>query len=107
MRKVNWRLPCGLAALPWHYKDDGPAIIAVNPGSMLGSKMVKDAFGVAGGDIGIGAETLCRAALSDEFATASGQYFDNDSGQFSSPHRDAMDPQKSSAIVAAIEMVLK
>ena len=35
---------------------DGPAIIAVNPGSMLGSKMVKETFGVAGGDIGIGAE---------------------------------------------------
>ena len=59
-------------------KDDGPAIIAVNPGSMLGSKMVKQAYGVAGGDLRIGAEILCRAALSDEFAAASGQYFDND-----------------------------
>ncbi|MEE4380130.1 MAG: SDR family NAD(P)-dependent oxidoreductase, partial [Candidatus Competibacteraceae bacterium] len=32
-------------------KDDGPAIIAVNPRSMLGSKMVKQAYGVAGGDL--------------------------------------------------------
>lgn len=87
-------------------KDDGPAIIAVNPRSLLGSKMVKEAFGVDGGDLRIGAEILCRAALSDEFAAASGQYFDNDSGQFASPHPDALDPQKSEKIVRVIEAVL-
>jgi NAD(P)-dependent dehydrogenase (short-subunit alcohol dehydrogenase family) len=88
------------------FKQDGPAIIAVNPGSLLGSKMVKDAFGVDGGDINIGAEILTRAALSDEFETASGQYFDNDSGQFSPPHRDALDPEKCEEIVCGIEAVL-
>jgi hypothetical protein len=87
-------------------KDDGPAIIAVNPGSMLGSKMVKDAFGVAGGDLQIGAEILTRASLSDEFAAATGQYFDNDSGQFAAPHVDALDPQKSAELVRAIEAIL-
>ena len=86
--------------------DDGPAIIAVNPGSLLGTKMVKQAFGMAGGDIRIGAEILCRAALEDEFAAASGQYFDNDSGQFAAPHPDALDPRKSREIVDAIETVL-
>ena len=87
-------------------KDDGPAIIAVNPRSMLGSKMVKEAYGVVGGDLRIGAEILCRAALSDEFATASGQYFDNDIGQFASPHPDALNSEKSEAIVRVIKMVL-
>jgi NAD(P)-dependent dehydrogenase (short-subunit alcohol dehydrogenase family) len=87
-------------------KDDGPAIIAVNPGSMLGSKMVKEAFGVAGGDIAIGADILCRAALDDEFGTSSGQYFDNDLGRFASPHPDALDPEKSEEIVRVIETVL-
>ena len=86
-------------------KGHGPAIIAVNPGSMLGSKMVKQAFGVAGRDIRIGAEILSRAALADEFAAASGQYFDNDSGQFASPHPDALDPRKSQEIVRVIETV--
>jgi NAD(P)-dependent dehydrogenase (short-subunit alcohol dehydrogenase family) len=86
--------------------EDGPAIIAVNPASMLGSKMVKQAFGVAGGDLRIGAEILCRAALSDEFAAASGRYFDNDSGQFTSPHPDALNPQKCEEIVRVIEEVL-
>ena len=86
--------------------EDGPVIIAVNPASMLGSKMVKQAFGVAGGDLRIGAQIICRAALADEFADASGQYFDNDSGQFSSPHPDALNPQKSEKIVHVIEDVL-
>ena len=87
-------------------KDQGPAIIAVNPGSMLGTKMVTQGFGVAGGDIRIGAEILTRAALADEFEAASGQYFDNDSGRFASPHRDALNPQKTERVVHAIEAVL-
>jgi len=73
---------------------------------MLGSKMVKEGFGVAGGDIRVGAEILCRAALSDEFETASGLYFDNDAGQFTSPHSDALDAKKSEAIMQAIESAL-
>ena len=87
-------------------KDKGPAIIAVNPGSLLGTKMVKEGFGMAGKDIRIGAEILIRAALSDEFETASGQYFDNDSGQFAPPHRDALNAEKSERIVQAIETTL-
>ncbi|MCU7375695.1 hypothetical protein PEC18_33985 [Paucibacter sp. O1-1] len=61
------------------------AFIAVNPASFLGSKLVKEAYGMAGADLNIGADILCRAALSDEFAQASGRYFDNDQGQFTQP----------------------
>ncbi len=93
-------------ALALSLVDHVPVIIAVNPGAMLGSTMVQQAFGVAGGDIRKGAEILTRAALSDEFSAASGQYFDNDSGQFASPHPDALDPRKSQEIVSVIEKVL-
>ncbi len=78
---------------------DGPAIIAVNPGSMLGTKMVQEGFGVAGGDVRIGAEIRVRAALEDAFAAASGQYFDNDKGRFAQPHRDALDSRKCQRII--------
>ena len=87
-------------------KENGPVFIAVNPGSLLGTKMVKEGIGVAGKDIRIGAEILIRAALSDEFETASGEYFDNDSGQFASPHRDALNAKISARIVQAIETAL-
>ncbi len=86
--------------------DRGPVVVAVNPGSLLGTKMVRQAYGMAGGDVRKGADILCRAALSEEFASASGQYFDNDSERFASPHPDALDPKKSRAIVRVIETVL-
>lgn len=88
------------------HKDNGPVFIAVNPGSLLATKMVKEGFGVAGNDIRIGADILVRAALSSEFADASGEYFDNDLGQFSSPHPDALDPQKCQDVVRVIETFL-
>ncbi|WP_281558086.1 SDR family NAD(P)-dependent oxidoreductase [Thalassomonas sp. RHCl1] len=84
----------------------GPAIIAVNPGSMLGSKMVKQAFSVTGGDIQIGAKILALAAVDDQFSDAGGLYFDNDHGRFASPHPDVLDRQKSEAIVRAIDTLV-
>lgn len=86
--------------------NDGPMIVAVNPKSLLGSKMVRDAYGVTGGDLNIGADILCRAALSDEFADASGKYFDNDIGRFSSPHPDALNPGLCAELVATVEKIL-
>jgi len=84
----------------------GPSVIAVNPGSFLGSKMVKQAYGIAGEDLRIGADILCRAALSEAFANVSGQYFDNDAGDFAQPHRDALDAAKCQAVIDAIDGVL-
>jgi len=82
--------------------DDSPVIVAVNPGSMLGTRMVKEAFGVAGGDVGIGARILARAALADDFADATGAYFDNDSRRFAPPHPDALDPARCEALLRAM-----
>lgn len=87
--------------------DKGPMVVAVNPGSLLATKMAKEGFGVAGSDIRIGADILVRAALSDEFAQASGQYFDNDARRFAKPHPDALDPCKTAQLVQAIEALLR
>ncbi|QBM16864.1 hypothetical protein MARI_09630 [Marinobacter sp. JH2] len=84
----------------------GPVFIAVNPGSLLASKMVKEGFGIAGKSLSIGADILTRAALSDEFANASGQYFDNDKGQFGPPHPDALNNQKCAAVLAVMEELI-
>jgi len=67
----------------------GPVVIAVNPGSLLGTKMV----------FSIGSDILVRLALEAGFNTASGQYFDNDSGRLGSPHAHALDVQKCAALV--------
>ncbi|MEM7093646.1 MAG: SDR family NAD(P)-dependent oxidoreductase [Actinomycetota bacterium] len=85
---------------------DGPVVVAVNPGSFLGTKMVKEAYGTSGNDIGIGADILVRAATSSEFADASGQYYDNDSRRFASPHPDALDPLKNASLVERLELLI-
>ncbi|MBY6059509.1 SDR family NAD(P)-dependent oxidoreductase [Leisingera daeponensis] len=60
---------------------EGPVSIAVNPGSLLATRMVREGFGTSGNDLSIGVDILAQAALSEEFADASGRYYDNDAGQ--------------------------
>ncbi|MGR5061938.1 SDR family NAD(P)-dependent oxidoreductase [Photobacterium sp. DNB22_13_2] len=97
-----WSRSMGLAM-----KQSGPMIASVNPKSLLGSKMVKSAFGIAGSDLSVGADILVRGALSDEFANAHGLYFDNDIGQFGQPHSDALNAQKVQAVMTAMDSALK
>ena len=96
-----WSIEMGRAL-----KNNGPTIVAVNPGSLLATKMVKEGFGFEGHDIRIGADILVRAALSDEFDHATGRYFDNDTGQFAEPHPDALDSEKTEALVRIIDAFL-
>ena len=85
---------------------EGPVLVAVNPGSLLASKMVKEGFGVAGNDLEIGSDILSKAALDDSFADASGKYFDNDAGRFAAPNAAAGDPAHCAAVMQGIEEVL-
>ncbi|CAH0533247.1 hypothetical protein VST7929_01111 [Vibrio stylophorae] len=85
---------------------EGPVVVAINPKSFLGSKMVKDAYGIAGSDLSVGADILYRAALGDEFATAHGQYYDNDIEAFSHPPMDALNEPMVRQVVASLEALL-
>ncbi len=87
--------------------DKAPAIIAVNPGSLLASKMVKEGFGVAGKDINIGADILIRASFDESFAQASGLYFDNYIGDFSPPHADTLKGSQCEALILVMEKILE
>ncbi len=81
---------------------DGPVVVSVNPGSLLATKMVKEGFGIAGNDLNIGADILIRAALSNDFRDASGQYFDNDAGRFAVPNPATFDPDHAKQVMDAI-----
>ncbi len=85
---------------------EGPAVIALNPGSLLATRMVREGFGVDGNDIGTGADVISRAAVDAEFADATGRYYDNDAGAFGEPHADALDERKNADLVRAIDDVL-
>ncbi len=85
---------------------EGPLVVAVNPGSLLGTKMVKEGFGQSGKDVGIGAEILVDAALGERFAGRSGAYFDNDARRFADPHPAALRPSHGAEVMAALEALL-
>ncbi len=82
---------------------NAPVMVAVNPGSLLASKMVKEGFGLAGNDMNIGADILIDAALGARFADAAGAYFDNDSGAFTDPHTAALDENHAADVMNTIK----
>lgn len=84
----------------------GPLVVAVNPGSLLGTKMVREAFGQVRADVSVGSEILVKATLSEDFTGSTGEYFDNDAGRFAPPHPDALNPQLSEQVVQGIETIL-
>ena len=88
------------------YKQTGPTMFPVNPGSLLASKMVKEGFGIAGNDISIGANILVRLSLEEGLEPFSGQYFDNDQGKYSAPHPEGENLEKSEKVIEAIKQVL-
>lgn len=85
---------------------EGPSFISVNPASMLGTKMVRAAYGVKGGDIRVGADILTKLSLSKEFENCNGKYFDNDIVRFSEPHPDAFDNFRIRELVEDMERVI-
>jgi NAD(P)-dependent dehydrogenase (short-subunit alcohol dehydrogenase family) len=87
-------------------KDDGPTVVALNPSSLLASKMVKEGFGVEGNGLAIGAKILQRMALEEGMSEHSSQYFDNDSGQFALPHPDATNLQKYAEVIQVIGSII-
>lgn len=80
---------------------DGPSVLAVNPGSLLASKMVREGFGVTGNDLHIGADLLVKMATSREYEEASGRYFDNDTSRFA-----AVDQKQIGEVMEAMDELI-
>ena len=81
-------------------------VIAVNPGSLLNTKMVKEAYGNHWSSADKGANILTDLALSENITELSGSYFDNDRGSFGRAHNDAYDQQKTETLIRTTEELL-
>ncbi|USD25125.1 SDR family NAD(P)-dependent oxidoreductase [Flagellimonas marinaquae] len=81
-------------------------VIAVNPGSLLNTKMAQEAFGQHWSPASKGVEILCDLALSDVYNQSSGQYFDNDKGSFGNAHPDAYDEGKITQLISETNKIL-
>lgn len=81
-------------------------IIAVNPGSLLNTKMVQEAYGQYWSSADKGANILYDLAVLEEYNESSGKYFDNDKGVFAKAHKDAYDSQKITMLIAETDKII-
>lgn len=83
------------------------AVIAVNPGSLLNTNMVREAFGHHWAPADKGAQILYNLAVADTYEGITGMYFDNDKGAFGEAHADAYDDAAIEALIRTTEGMLE
>ncbi len=86
-------------------------VIAVNPGSLLNTKMVKEAYGNHWSPADKGGSILYELATSEAYLNTSGKYFDNDKGDpkgyFAPAHGDAENDLKINQLIAFTEDLMQ
>lgn len=82
-------------------------VIPVNPGSLLNTNMVKEAFGTHWSSADKGANILYDLAVSAQHKDITGKYFDNDKGSYGNAHADAYNQSKIEDLIKKTEAILK
>lgn len=84
-----------LAILMWSMymakQEPDISVISLNPGSMLNTNMVREAYGRSWSSADKGSNIIAGLAVSQNYKGITGKYFDNDSGAFGIAHRDGTD----------------
>lgn len=81
-------------------------VLAVNPGSLLNTNMVKEAFGTHWSSADKGANILYELAVSTKHNGITGKYFDNDKGNYGNAHADAYDAGKIQELLDKTKAIL-
>ena len=99
-----------LALTMWSFhlakQEPNMTVIAVNPGSLLNTKMAKEAYGQHWSPAEKGVDILYDLALSENHKNNSGKYFDNDKGAFGKAHNDVYDREKIDKLIAETNQIL-
>lgn len=82
------------------------SVIAVNPGSLLNTRMVQEAYGHHWSPADKGANILYDLAVSTDYQGVTGQYFDNDKGSFGKAHPDAYNETTVKNLIDTTEELL-
>lgn len=88
-------------------KCKGITVIAVNPGSLLNTKMANEAYGTYWSPAEKGVEILYDLAISDQHKSMTGKYFDNDNGAYAPAHSDAYNEAAIEKLIEVTENLLK
>lgn len=90
---------------------ESTAFIPVNPGSLLNTKMVQEAYGRFWSSADKGANILTKLSIEDEYTNLSGKYFDNDLGddigKFGPAHPDAYDKEIIAELMETTSSILQ
>ncbi len=81
-------------------------VIPVNPGSLLNTKMVQEAYGQFWSSVDKGANILMELTENENLVAQSGVYFDNDQGRFAKAHEDAYDSNKTKTLIETTEDII-
>lgn len=99
-----------LALTMWSFNlaelQKGKTVIAVNPGSLLNTKMAKEAYGQSWSSADKGAHILYELALDDKHKSKSGKYFDNDSGLYADAHPDNYDKDAIGELITLTRKII-
>lgn len=99
-----------LALTMWSFRlareEKDLSVIALNPGSLLNTNMVREAFGHHWSSAEKGGNIIYDLAVSDVYAGISGKYYDNDSGGFGTAHADAYDEAAIEKLIKATQSLL-
>jgi len=82
------------------------AVIAVNPGSLLNTKMVQEAFGKYWSEADKGGDILHELAVSEKHKGIRGKYFDNDKGSYGDAHPDAYNEAAIEKLIGVTEDII-
>lgn len=98
-----------LAILLWSFymsqKHTDITTIALNPGSLLNTKMVKEAYGRFWSSADKGADIIIDLATNAKYKDSKGEYYDNDHGGFGKAHPDAYNPQVIKNLMSLTEEI--
>ena len=100
-----------LAILMWSFYlaklESEISVLALNPGSLLNTNMVREAFGRFWSSADKGADIIYDLAVLEKYKGVSGKYFDNDKGSFGPAHPDAYDEALVSTLIGKTKEILK
>lgn len=99
-----------LAILMWSFylskSDPDISVIALNPGSLLNTNMVREAYGKFWSPAEKGSDIIYDIAVGESYKNETGKYFDNDAGRFNQAHEDAYDLSKIENLMIVTDAIL-
>lgn len=82
------------------------SVIAVNPGSLLNTKMALEAYGQFWSAADKGSDILYDLALDEKYEGVTEKYFDNDKGSFAQAHPNAYNNSEIENVVKTTHQIL-